>query len=1674
MTFAIGSHNSAFGFQALDNVSGTYNVGMGYRALRFLTSGTLNTAVGGTSSNNIGTGSNNTSIGYGALAFGTPGNANSNNVAIGLTSLWQALGNNNTAIGFYSGRFIANGSTAATAIDNSILIGYNTKVLANSQTNQIVIGYDETGLGSNTTIIGNSSTITTALRGNLLLGTTTDTGQKLQVTGTAIISSTATLTSLSGTGSRMVVADSVGELSTAAIPNGTVTSVGLSMPTAFTVTNSPVTGADTLTVTGAGLVSQYIRGDGTLANFPNSTGGGSSVNYYLNGSVNQGTFGGDVYYQMSKTPVFGAGTNFTRTNGSGNGYIASFITDVADPSQLNIPGGNWNVEFYFQASSGGGNPSFYAELYKVSAANVFTLIASDSANPEGITNGTTVDQYFTSIPVPQTTLVTTDRLAIRIFVNTGGRTITLHTENGNLSEVLTTFTTGLTALNGLTTQVQNFGVGTTGTDFNISSVTDTHTFNLPTASATNRGALSSADWTAFNNKVSSPIRIENINSLFSPNAGVGSSAQYSFFIGPNAGQSADDASYSNFLGYQSGFLADFARSSNFLGNAAGSRATNASNCNFFGFNTGASFTGNNVGENNIIIGTNVSLPDGATNSINLGGVLFAADTYYNLGGNPSIVPTNTGRVGIGIVAPDPSAKLDISSDRQGLLIPRMNTSSRNNISAPAIGLEIYNTDINAFQYWNGTVWLSLESGGNIYNSNGSLTSARTLTLNSQPLTIAGTTSSIFHANGNVGIGTTLDSGFKLHVIGSSKITGEFRIGVRPGMGGEQMISFTHSDVYNTINSASWTFFQSSYGLFLGAGNGQNVYLGVNNIDQLSNVGIGYFSWQGLNASAILDIKSTNKGILIPRMDTTQRDNIITPATGLQIYNTTTNTNQYWNGTSWVSLSSSSFSSLTVTGNSGASSLISGVLNVPTYTLSGLGGQPLATNLTSLSALTYASTSFVKMTAAGTFALDTNTYLTSVGTGTTNQLTYWSGTNTLGSLSTTTYPSLTELSYLKGVTSSIQSQFVPLSGTTNTLPITGRLRTTNDYGVWKQWDGSDQTITLTTGVIRGTTSTPSTTQAQGIHKGYIVRYYDPDYEGGIEIAESILESAAYSTSDGATIRAKIYAQSIAYPFSALSDNAGRIIVDASRGLLGAANYSSFYTANSFVQKTYVDTQVANKQNLVSLTTTGTSGAATFNQTTGALNIPNYVASGGMAIGGAITSATAGSILFAGTSGVLAQDNANLFWNDANNRLGIGTALPESPLHVVDLSNTQYVAVARLLAPNQAINGRYTQSYLGVQMTTRNSAAWTFYYAANGSTANYQSFEFNGVATPNITMFASGSNTIGGTTDVPTSILTLDSTSKGFLIPRMTATQRNNIGGAFPATGLQIYNTDTNINQYYNGTVWRTPMVILTTTGVSGAATYTADTGTLNIPQYSSPITVQNTNSLFSAALSAGGSSTSQFSVLLGQNAGNGIGNTAVSNLVFIGQNAGQNAIQTQRAVFIGEAAGQGATSSQYSIYIGAGAGAACTSSAESICIGLNAGGSAASTRNSIIIGARAGFTFTGNQISRNNIIIGTGVSLPNASLNSMNIGGVLFGANLNDTTAGNPSIVPTATGRIGVGVVAPTANLHIKASTTAAALMRLEVGAAPTTPNDGDIWLESNTQTGLKIRLAGVTRTFTLT
>jgi hypothetical protein len=293
------------------------------------------------------------------------------------------------------------------------------------------------------------------------------------------------------------------------LPTGTVTSVDLSMPAAFSVSGNPVTTSGTLAVTAAGVATQYIRGDGQLANFPTSSGGGSAVSFYLNGSVAQGTLDGVAFKQMSNTPVIGAGTDFSI---NADGYIQSFITDATVPNQLLIPAGNWNFEMYFSANNAGSSPRFYIDIFKLSAGTL-SLIASSSATPEFITNGAVIDLYTTAVAMPSTVLLAADRIAIRVYVIHSSKTITLHTEDSHFCQVLTTFATGITSLNGLTAQTQLLAVGTAGTDFAISSTTATHTFNLPTASAANRGALSTADWTAFDAKQDALVSGTNIKTI---------------------------------------------------------------------------------------------------------------------------------------------------------------------------------------------------------------------------------------------------------------------------------------------------------------------------------------------------------------------------------------------------------------------------------------------------------------------------------------------------------------------------------------------------------------------------------------------------------------------------------------------------------------------------------------------------------------------------------------------------------------------------------------------------------------------------------------------------------------------------------------------------------------------------------------------------------------------------------------------------------------------------------------------------------------------------------------------------------------------------------------------------------------------------------------------------------
>lgn len=246
----------------------------------------------------------------------------------------------------------------------------------------------------------------------------------------------------------------------------------------------------------------YVKGGTSTFAFRDSIGnvgggGGGGKIYYFNGGVNLGTFGGFTMYELGDTAVTSAAANFTRST---TGNLANFITDVNRPGLLQIPAGVWTVDAYLSETGGGANHAeIWIEVEKWDGSTITTIATSPI---EQITNGNVIDLYTWGVSIPTTTLAVTDRIIIQFYItNTNGKTVTLYTQNGYVGEVYTTFTTGIGSLNGLTAPTQYFATGTSGTDFAISSSTATHTFNLPTASGSNRGALSSTDWTTFNSKV---------------------------------------------------------------------------------------------------------------------------------------------------------------------------------------------------------------------------------------------------------------------------------------------------------------------------------------------------------------------------------------------------------------------------------------------------------------------------------------------------------------------------------------------------------------------------------------------------------------------------------------------------------------------------------------------------------------------------------------------------------------------------------------------------------------------------------------------------------------------------------------------------------------------------------------------------------------------------------------------------------------------------------------------------------------------------------------------------------------------------------------------------------------------------------------------------------------------
>jgi hypothetical protein len=114
-----------------------------------------------------------------------------------------------------------------------------------------------------------------------------------------------------------------------------------------------------------------------------------------------------------------------------------------------------------------------------------------------------------------------------------------------------------------------------------------------------------------------------------------------------------------------------------------------------------------------------------------------------------------------------------------------------------------------------------------------------------------------------------------------------------------------------------------------------------------SIGIGTAS---INASALLELTSTSKAFLPPKMNTTERNAIASPVAGLVLYDTTLNSLCTYNGTAWIALNqnlSSSFIRLAKTANQGTQGAITfndNIINGSDYSFTS-GGSTLTINTT---------------------------------------------------------------------------------------------------------------------------------------------------------------------------------------------------------------------------------------------------------------------------------------------------------------------------------------------------------------------------------------------------------------------------------------------------------------------------------------------------------------------------------------------------------------------------------------------------------------------------------------------------------------------------------------------------------------------------------------------------------
>lgn len=527
---------------------------------------------------------------------------------------------------------------------------------------------------------------------------------------------------------------------------------------------------------------------------------------------------------------------------------------------------------------------------------------------------------------------------------------------------------------------------------------------------------------------------------------------------------------------------------------------------------------------------------------------------------------------------------------------------------------------------------------------------------------------------------------------------------------------------------------------------------------------------------------------------------------ISISQATNSTDGYLSSADWLTFSSKQNAiTLTTTGNSGTASLVGSTLNIPEYTLAGLGG--FSNPMTSLGDIIYGNAVGIALRRAGNITT-TKMFLSQTGDGTSSAAPQWSvvtaadtgavPTSRQLTINGTAYDLTADRSWSVGTITSLTGEATG-SGTgavsvtlTNSavvgkvltgLSISGGTIASTDSILTAFGKLQNQVNGLVGGVMyQGTWNASTNTPALSSSTGTKGHYYVVSVAGSTNL-DGITD---WKLGDWAIFNGSTWEK---------VDNTDA--VTSVNGYTGAV----VLTTSDVAEGTRLYYTDARARLALSLTTTGSSGAATYNNTTGVFNIPNYTLSG---LGGVPTTRT---LTINGTAYDLSADRS---WSVGTvtsvSALTIGTTGTDITSSVANGTTTPVIT---LNIPTASATNRGALS----------STDWSTFNAKEpvitaGTTSQYYRGDKT-FQTLNTTAVTEGTN-----------LYYTDTRARLAISETITGIDYNNSTGVFSTT--TGYGIPTTAKQTEWDTAYTNRITSLTTTGSSGAATLISNT--LNIPNY----------------------------------------------------------------------------------------------------------------------------------------------------------------------------------------------------------------------------------------------------